>query len=1140
MELEFRILGPLEVVDDSATPLELGAQKHRALLAMLLLHANEVVSRDRLIDALWEDDPPPTAQKALQVYISQLRKSLGRDRVETITPGYRLRVAESELDAERFERLLEAGKPEEALTLWRGQPLADVAYSRFAQAEIARLDELRLGAFEARIDNELAASRHTQLIGELEGLVRRNPLRERLRGQLMLALYRSGRQAEALEAYQDARRALTDELGIEPGRELRDLQQAILNQDSALNQEIADEITAEPSRGIFVGRTRELSELLAGLESALAGSGRLFLVRGEPGIGKSRLADELVAQARRRGAWVLIGRSWEAGGAPAYWPWVQALRTYIERNDPGTIRSLLGPGAPYLAQLLPELRGLFPELSEPSLESESARFRLFEAATSFLKRATAERAIVLVLDDLHAADEPSLLLLQFVARELADKRILIIGAYRDVDPSLSESLTAALVELGREPSTRTIALSGLEETEVELFIELTTNVAAVELAAAVHSETEGNPLFVGEIVRLLAAEGRLADADAALSIPQSVRDVIGRRLRHLSDEAYHVLVLASVLGREFALDALSGVAGVSEDELLDTLDEAMAARVVSDVPGSRSRLRFAHVLIRDTLYDGLTTARRVRLHRAAVEALEALYGAEAGPHLAELSHHAIAGSDFDRGLRYARLAGDRALGLLAYEEAARLYSTALDALALAAPDDERLRCELLLSLGEAQSRAGNTAEAREVFLEAADIARRLDLSTELASAAAGYGGRIVFGRAGADTRLVPLLEEGLASLGQDEVELRARLLARLAGALRDEHSRERRDALSRDAVELARTAGESSGLAYALDGRAAAITAPDTVDECLEIATELCAVASEIGDAERVVYGLIHRVIAQLTIGDVTGGVADLEEATGIATELRQPTLGWQVVGAQAMLALASGRLDEADDLSVEALRLGEKAHDWLAVPVFALQRYALAEFRGDPVDSFESTISDLSVQYPRRPLFRAAVAHVQLRRGHVADAQRTVDELAPGDFGLLPLDMEYLYATSVLAEVAAGLGDPEAASALYRALTPWKHLSVVDMGEGMRGSVARYLGLLASTLERFDEAEQHFEAALESNERMGLWPWCAHTQEDYGRMLIENGDAARGEELVDRAVATYRELGMDGPVRRMTSPATG
>ena len=237
--MEFRILGPLEVLENGHR-VELGGAKQRALLAILLLHANEVVSNDRLIDALWEDDAPETARKALQVYISQLRKTLGKERIATHSPGYRLEVEPDELDLSRVQRLLESGRAAEALALWRGPALADFSYERFAHGEIARLEELRLACLEERIESDLERARHASLVGELETLVLEHPLRERLRAQLMLALYRSGRQAEALEAYQAAREALVEELGIEPGRSLRELQQAILQQDPALDPKAAE------------------------------------------------------------------------------------------------------------------------------------------------------------------------------------------------------------------------------------------------------------------------------------------------------------------------------------------------------------------------------------------------------------------------------------------------------------------------------------------------------------------------------------------------------------------------------------------------------------------------------------------------------------------------------------------------------------------------------------------------------------------------------------------------------------------------------------------------------------------------------------------------------------------------------------
>ncbi len=246
--MEFRILGPLEVLHDGRQ-VDLGGAKQRALLAMLLLHPNEVVSSDRLIDALWEDDAPETGRKALQVYVSQLRKALGKERIATRSPGYRIQVEAEELDLIRFERLVAAGQAREALSLWRGPPLADFAYHRFAHSETERLEELRLACLEDRIETDLAVGRQAVVVGELEALVGRHPLRERLRAQLMLALYRSGRQAEALEVYQDARRALVDELGIDPSRELRELEQAILRQDPALDLEPAAEpVHADPAQ----------------------------------------------------------------------------------------------------------------------------------------------------------------------------------------------------------------------------------------------------------------------------------------------------------------------------------------------------------------------------------------------------------------------------------------------------------------------------------------------------------------------------------------------------------------------------------------------------------------------------------------------------------------------------------------------------------------------------------------------------------------------------------------------------------------------------------------------------------------------------------------------------------------------------
>ncbi|MEA2136090.1 MAG: eukaryotic-like serine/threonine-protein kinase, partial [Solirubrobacteraceae bacterium] len=1093
--MEFRILGPLEVLSGGRA-LDIGGHKQSAVLALLLLEANRAVSRDGMIDALWEDDPPETAQKALQVYISRLRKLLGRERVETRSPGYLLRVDSDELDLARFRRLAAEGRPEEALSLWRGPPLAEFARERFAQPAIARLEELHLTCLEERGERELARGRHAELAGELDALVAEHPLREGFRAQQMLCLYRCERQADALEAYREARSALVDELGIEPGRRLRELHQAILEQDPALEVAAAPDPTRRARDGTFVGREAELAELVGGLDDAFAARGRLFLLVGEPGIGKSRLAEELIARAEDRGARVLVGRCWEAGGAPVYWPWVQSLRTYVRETDPTLLRAQLGAGAADLAQIVPELRERLSATGEPVAgDAEAARFRLFDATAQFLRRASESRPIVLVLDDLHAADASSLLLLQFVARELGAARILLLAACRDVDPVPGPALAQMLAEVGREPGTRRLDVAGLSEAELEDFVGLET--AAPVAVGALHEQTGGNPLFAGEIVRLQSVEGRR-------SVPQSVRAVIARRLTHLSEACNRALVLASVLGREFAIDALARLSDVSEDELLDLLDEAITARVVSDVPGVPGRARFAHVLIRDTLYEGLSGARRVMLHRRAVDALETLYGDESGPHLAELAHHAIAGRDDERAVDYATRAADRALASLADEEAARQYETALAALG---DSDESTRCRLLLSLGEAESRAGNGSAAKAALLAAARIARRLGLAPELARAAAEYGGRIVYARASADEQLLPLLEEGLAALGEEDVDLRVRLLARLAGALRDEPSRSRRDTLSREAVTHARRASNDAALAYALDGRAIAIVAPDTFGEVISIGRELREIAERIGDRERVVHGYMHALGPLLAMGEIDAARRELEAAEHVARELRQPAHLWDVGGAAAMLALSDGRLAEAEALVEEVRELGERVQPDMAVPVYVMQRYTLCEFRGR-LEEIEPAIVDLVARHPSRQVFRCVLAHLQARLGRLPEAGRTLHELARDRFAALPFDQEWLFGMSFLAEAAGLVGDAGAATVLHELLVPWAGLNVVDQCEGMRGSVSRYLGILAASAQRFEEAERHFEAALATNTRTAALPWLAYSQTDYARMLDARGGA--------------------------------
>ena len=337
--MDFRILGPLEVVDGDVR-VDVGTAKSRALLAFLLLHANEVVSGGPPHRCTVGRRATRDARKALQVYVSQLRKVLGKDRLQTESPGYRLWVAGTSVDLDRFQRLA-AKQPREALAHWRGQPLAEFASHRFAQPEIARLEELYLACVERRVDGDIDRGLHVDVVGELERLVRLHPLRERLRAQLMVTRYRSGRQAEALDAYRAARAAMVDELGIEPSKALQSLQQAILRQDSSLELAAPETPAGDhPPAGVFVETRGRARRFARGTRRSVLGAGeRFFLLVGEPGIGKSRLGEEVGREAHSRGAVVLVGRAWKPGGAPPYWPWVQSLRTLVSEIEDTRLRA---------------------------------------------------------------------------------------------------------------------------------------------------------------------------------------------------------------------------------------------------------------------------------------------------------------------------------------------------------------------------------------------------------------------------------------------------------------------------------------------------------------------------------------------------------------------------------------------------------------------------------------------------------------------------------------------------------------------------------------------------------------------------------------------------------------------------------
>src|SRR3954471_11939036 len=482
--------------------------------------------------------------------------------------------------------------------------------------------------------------------------------------------------------------------------------------------------------GVFVGRERELERLREAVDTALAGRGSLQLLVGEPRIGKTRASEELATYARVSGARVYWGRCREDEGAPAYWPWVQAIRSYVRDADPVALAWQLGAGAAEVAQLVPEVAEKLDIEPAGGSDSEEARFRLFDSVTSLLLGAARDRPLVVVLDDLHWADEPSLLLLRFAARELASSGLLILGTYRDVELGRHHPLARVLGEISGIEGSGRIPLRGLGVGAVERYIEMTSGAPSPPaLAEAVQEQTDGNPFFVGEVVRLLASEGKLTGESsvADLRIPQGVREVVGRRLDRLGEAANNALRVGAVIGRDVCEELVTRVARQSRPELMAAAREAIDERLVTEL--GDGRFSFAHALVRDTLYEELSPPKRSALHERTGLALEEVCGGNVDERLGELAHHFLAAAprgDLAKAIDYAQRAGAQDMDQLAYEDAVDVYSRALEVLELMDEPDEALRCSLLLSLGGAEAKSARVADARDAFERAGESARRLD------------------------------------------------------------------------------------------------------------------------------------------------------------------------------------------------------------------------------------------------------------------------------------------------------------------------------------------------------------------------------------------------------------------------------
>ncbi|HLF04058.1 MAG TPA: AAA family ATPase, partial [Dehalococcoidia bacterium] len=900
---------------------------------------------------------------------------------------------------------------------------------------------------------------------------------------------------------------------------------------------------------VFVGRQREMAALQAALADARSGQGRLVMLVGEPGIGKTRTAKELAAVAGQRGAQVLWGRCYEEAGAPPYWPWVQPLRAYVQQQDAEQLRSLMGPGAADIAEIIPGLREKLPGLAPPpALDSpEASRFRLFDSITTFLKSAAQSQPLMLVLDDLQWADKPSLLLLQFLARQMEDSRLLVVGCYRDVDLSRQHPLSETLAQLSREPIFQRVPLPGLSREDTQPFIQATAGIQPPpRLVETIYQRTDGNPFFMAEVVRLLSEQGGLTGEEAGgplgIQVPEGVRDAIGQRLNRLSQQCNQALTLASVIGPEFSLGLL-GQLGTdqSEEQLLEVLEEALDARIIAEAPGSPGRYQFSHALIQETLAGELSTTRKVRLNARIAEALEKLYGPQAETHAAELAHHyaeaeSVLGTE--KLVKYSLLAGERALASYAYEEALAHFEQALAA-KQQEPTDQTT-AELLFGLARAQvgtterfqqSKAQDTfIQAFDIFVDAGDIRRAIEVAAyplrsqnansrrlmeralELAAPGSHDAGKLlsqygwVLGgnMVGDDERAMDAFSQALiiAKNHQDRLlEMKTLVAAGHVDAIHLRHG----DCLGKDlrAIELAKEVEEPLEESHAHYELAQILYCMGDLERATKHAEAMFEPAKRSGHTYRLANAHTIRGTVYAMKGDWDRARDCLERALQISPRDALP------LGELAILEFQQGNVALGEEYTgrlLETLSQSEGSSQAAARVIVAMTFSILSKLRGE-------------------------------KKG--LDQAEALADSALSGISMTPLVIAGARIALGLAAVQNGAVEP--ALEQYSSLA---HLAGSTHRFGQGFGIDRLLGLLAHTIGDFDHASAHFQDALAFCRKGGYRPELAWTCHDYADVLLARaqraaplpGDRPKAISLLDESLSISTELGMRPLVERVVA----
>ena len=1159
------------------------------LLAYLVLTRDRPVGRDELIGALWPEQAPRSQDAALRTLLSRLRSALGRSvlvgrdelALELPEPAW-VDVEAAALHVERADQALQAGDGRGAWALAQvplniaSRGLLPSAQASWLDSRRRELADIRLRALEVigRAGLVMGGNQIGSVQRAARALISAEPYRESGYVLLMQSLEAQGNVAEALRVFDQLRTLLRDELGTAPSLGAIAAYEALLRpsrrpldvradaEDGAAGADTGalratPSAPGEPAHAIplppelealaapaMIGRVAELDEL----ERWLAASGfaaelstrseRVLLLCGDPGIGKSRLLAETAKRAHRSGTLVLAGRAPEETLVP-FQPFLEALGHYVEFAPLPDLRARTRVHGPELARLVPELRRRVPELpATDASDSETERYRLFEAVVGLLGDLSASWPVLIVIDDLHWADRPTLMLLRHLARAPRAGRLSIIGAYRAIE-RWSEGYSAALANLRHERLMKQIDLAGLPERDAARLVGARIGrPPSAEFSRALYEETEGNPFFIEELLRHLEDSGVEVRSAGAFDLqrfglPDDVRELISRRLSRLGEDAVESMRLASVIGRDFDGALLERVLALDEDRFLAALEQALGTGLVVESPTVRGSYSFAHALIRETLYEGMSTARRGRLHRRVGVALEEMDPDHVEGHTNALAHHftrAASAEDAERAIRYALAAGEQATQMLAHEQAAEHYARALDVLEVFEPTALERRCELLLALGEAGVRSGERARAWPAFREAAALAAQLGDGGALARAAIGASRRYLQPPGIVDEELIAMLDQALAMTPGEPSVMRIRLLSRLCGALYYSPERDRMDALSAEATVLAEALDDPRGTALAAAARRRAFWAPGRLEQRLADSTLLLQSALQAGDVELTLQGHAWLVVDLLESGDSAGVEAQIDAFTARARELREPLYMWQVAIWRVMRALLAGHLSTADRLASEALAAGIRPERETAPQYHAIQLLAIRREQGRMAE-LEAAARDLVNSNAQRPAWRAGLATLLLETDRADEARSEFEALASEEFSDIPDDGDWLIATTLIADVATGLNDRERAQRLYALLEPYRERNVViGSGAVCLGVVARTLGRLALTAGDRAAAIENLDLAVEANEALRAPVQLAHSRLDYAEAL-SGGTQRRA--MIDAARRTADELHLPSVARR-------